>query len=482
MINLNSKVLSSIVVTSLMLVVPSMTFAKGDSGKSGKSGKSGNGDPLTESCTPCKGGLSSMTLINDGASGTADVTGKKGRNLFSEYVEAGATFTYDSNGKMENSIFINGSDIHTSCSKPINAGMKIGDFTLVSATSAKTGSVLCTLPIAPPPNETGSVCGVVYNDINNNGIRDNGEEGTRGIIVSVLDANGNTTTARTRITGSYCIKNVAVGNATVTIKESTLPPTANLTVGDNPSDVLVEANTRNNAGKDGYTFPADPIDKTGKVCGVIFLDTNANDRFDRSDELLDNVTINVKDSNGNNIASETTNSTGRYCMSDIPVGRVSVEIDEDTLPENNGQVVGENPSSLMVKVDEINWAGSDGFALPNVTPQTGKVCGSVFHDVNHNGQKDANEEGSAGILIKVLTESGNEVNGHTVTGGNYCISNLPKGSVEVTVVESTLPSGLNLTVGTNPTHVAVIANEQNNAGIDGYTGTSTCDCSLCQGT
>ncbi len=550
MMNLNKKVISSLGIIALICLAPSMTFAKGHSGKSGKhgdsgqhgksgkSGKSGkhgnhgnhgdhgksgnwgggNGDPLSESCTPCKGGLSAMILRNDGPSADVSIqggkhghhnkhggsgksgkhggsgksgkhgkhggsgkSGKHGNNAFSEYVEAGDTFTYSTNGKMNNSISINGAYIHTSCSKPINAGMKIGDFTLVSATSARTGEVLCTLPNAPQPNETGSVCGVVYNDLNNNGTQDNGEEGTRGIVVSVLDANGDTQTAKTRITGSYCVKDVVTGNATVTVKESTLPAKANLTAGDNPSDVVVKANIRNDAGKDGYIFAEDPINETGKVCGVVFLDTNANDKFDNSDELLNNVTVNVKNSNGNNIASETTNSAGKYCISDIPAGRVTVDVDEGTLPENSGQVVGEDPTTLTVKAGENNWAGRDGYGKPDVAPKTGKVCGIVFHDVNKNGQKDANEDGSAGILIKVLTKSGNAVKGETATGGNYCISDVPKGSVEVTVVESTLPDGAKLTVGTNPTSLVVVPNQENNAGEDGYAGDCTCDCSLCQG-
>ncbi len=645
--NLNKKVICSAGIIALILLSPSMTFAKGHSGKSGKHGQSGqsghhgksgnsghngksgksgnwgggNGDNLGESCTPCKGGLSAILLRNDGPSVTVSIksgkdggsgksgkhgkhggsgksgkhgkhgnsgkSGNWGNNSFSKYVESGDTFTYSTNGKMNNNIYINGAYLHTSCSKPLNAGMKIGDFTLVSATSARTGDVLCTLPDAPQPNETGSVCGVVYNDLNNNGTQDNGEEGTRGIVVSVLDANGNTKTAKTRITGSYCVEDVATGDAKVTVKESTLPPKANLTAGDNPSDVVVKANVRNDAGKDGYTFPDNPVDETGKVCGVVFLDTNANNKFDRGDELLDNVTVNVKNNNGDNIASGTTASgkycianvpagkaivdvdedtlpensgqvvgedpssvtvkagednwagkdgygkpdvapktgkvcgvvfldtnannkfdrgdelldnvtvnvknnngdtiasgttaSGKYCISNVPAGKAIVDVDEGTLPENSGQVVGEDPSSVTVKAGEDNWAGKDGYGKPDVTPKTGKVCGIVFHDVNKNGKKDANEEGATGILIKILAASGNEVKGETATGGNYCISNVPEGSVEVTVVESTLPDGANLTVGTNPTHITVVPNKQNNAGEDGYAGNCTCDCSLCQG-
>jgi len=395
MINIKSY-LSTVAIASLVLFTPSMTLAKGHSGKSGshdncscngehgksgkhghhgKSGKSGKyghhgksgkaggfGGYHPNSCTPCKGGLSAMTLRNDGSSGTVNVTGKKGANLFSDHVEAGETFSYQSNGKMDNSIFINGADIHTSCSRPLYAGMKVGDFTLVSATSASTGEVLCTLPVTPPEATTGKVCGIVFYDKNNNGRQDNGEVGTRGIVVSVLDANEDTKRAETRGTGFYCVDDVAAGEATVTVKESTLPANATLTVGSNPSDITVIANQKNSAGRDGYIFPQSSVDETGKVCGVVFHDKNHNGRQDNGEVGTRGIVISVLDSNEDTKIAKTQ-MTGFYCVDDVAAGEATVTVKESTLPANATLTVGSNPSDITVIANQKNSAGRDGYTI-----------------------------------------------------------------------------------------------------------------------
>ncbi len=391
--------LSTIAIASLVLFAPSIISAKGHSGKSGKhghsydcygddgnsgksgksgkhghhghhgksgkhghhgkSGKSGgsggSGECHENSCTPCKGGLSSITFRNDGSSQTVNITGKKGGQLFSEYIEFGEVFTYQSNGKMDNSIYINDAYIHTSCSKPLYAGMKVGEFTLVSAVSAKTGNTLCRLP----EPSTGKVCGVVFYDKNNNGKQDDGEEGTKGIVVSVLDANEETKLGETRSTGFYCIDDVAVGEATVTVKESTLPANADLTVGTNPTDITVIGNKKNSAGRDGYIFPKPPV---GKVCGVVFNDKNDNGKQDDTEKGTCGIVVSVKDSN-NNVKTGKTTSTGFYCIDDVAVGEATVTVIESTLPAHASLTVGCNPNTVTVIENKKNSAGRDGYTL-----------------------------------------------------------------------------------------------------------------------
>jgi len=303
-----------------------------------------------------------MVLRNDGQSGTVNISGKKGGHLFNKYVESGNTFTYQSNGKMDNSIFINGADIHTSCSQPLYAGMKVGDFTLVSATSARTDEILCTLPVEPPVATTGKVCGVVFYDENANARQDNGEEGTKGILVSVLDANGDVKRGRTRASGAYCINDVAVGDVTVTVKESTLPVNAELTVGNNPSDITVIGNKRNYAGKDGYIFQEGPVNETGKVCGTLFNDENNNGKQDTNEEGEASIFIKIVSANGDKSYGKT-NATGNYCIANVPSGSAEVIIMESTLPNNATLTSGQNPSNVTVIANQDNNAGKDGYNI-----------------------------------------------------------------------------------------------------------------------
>jgi len=315
----------------------------------------------------------------------------------------------------------------------------------------------------------GKVCGVVYSDANGNGRQDNGERGARGIIVSVLDSKGHTKRARTNRLGSYCINNVAVGNATVTVREGSLPNNAVLTVGNNPSNVNVVGNKRNNAGKDGYSLPQAPALKKGKVCGTVFLDQNGNGRQDNGETGTRGIVVSVLDSNGDTKRARTR-ASGSYCVNNVAVGNATVTVRESTLPNNASLTVGDNPSSVIVVGNKRNNAGKDGYIFPQapVPIETGKVCGTVFLDQNGNGRQDNGETGTRGIVISVLDSNGDTKRGRTNRLGAYCINNVAEGEATVTVRESTLPNNATLTVGNNPSTVDVVGNQRNNAGKAGY--------------
>ena len=138
--------------------------------------------------------------------------------------------------------------------------------------------------------------------------------------------------------------------------------------------------------------------QVGKVCGQVFEDTNSNGSYDASDKRLANVTVKITDSKGN-VQSVTTNNKGYYCASNVAVGTASVDIDESTLADNPTQVVGTDPTDVDVKADTRNWEERNGFTFPI---PTGKVCGTVYEDLNGNNQQDAGEVGTAGISVKII--------------------------------------------------------------------------------
>ena len=82
---------------------------------------------------------------------------------------------------------------------------------------------------------------------------------------------------------------------------------------------------------------------------------------------------------------------------------------------------------------------------------TASIGDQVWLDANGNGIKDVGEAGLANVKV-VLYRNGTPVN-WTLTGtnGRYLFPNLVPGSYTVGITTSTLPSGLTLTTGTNPT-------------------------------
>jgi len=110
--------------------------------------------PPEPSCAPCKGGLTSLTLRNEGgADANIVVTAEKDDEvLFDEYVANGNAFTVDGtgkDGKLDKQITIwvdgiEGPSIHTSCSQPIGTDQPIGGFTVIAGES-KDGGALCPI-------------------------------------------------------------------------------------------------------------------------------------------------------------------------------------------------------------------------------------------------------------------------------------------------------------------------------------------------
>ena len=290
------------------------------------------------------------------------------------------------------------------------------------------------------PIPTGKVCGTVYEDLNGNGQQDSGEVGTAGISVKIIDANGDTHIVTTDDTGKYC-EDIVEGSASITVDETTLPTNATLTAGENPNDITVVANKNNPAGTDGYTLPT----PTGTVCGFVLVDGQGQA----------NVTVTLMDSEGNT-HSEITNANGKYCFEDIPQGDATVDVDDTTLPDEAELTTGEDPSDVTVVANTENDAGTDGYTLPI---PVGTVCGSVL--VDGNGQVD--------VTVNIVDANGDTHSIVTDADGKYCLPGLPEGDTTVTVDETTLPAGVVQVLGDNPNTITVIANKNNDAGIDGYT-------------
>ncbi|HKJ01992.1 MAG TPA: hypothetical protein VJ997_06040, partial [Longimicrobiales bacterium] len=113
-------------------------------------------------CSNCKGGVTALTLRNDGAAGTVVVKDKDGRQLFNGFVAAGAQFSFVGLGDAnklgtEITISVDGGaalSIHTSCSQPIGVGSVFGAFTVMAGAS-KDGGALGPLAAACAPADAG---------------------------------------------------------------------------------------------------------------------------------------------------------------------------------------------------------------------------------------------------------------------------------------------------------------------------------------
>lgn len=124
-------------------------------------------------------------------------------------------------------------------------------------------------PVDPPP-ATGNVTGTVFEDSNNNGMRDPGEPGILGVIVVITDSSGAKKTLTTDSDGGYSAT-VPTGPTVIKI---VAPPDSVQTSGFDPTTVVViEGQTATDL--DGFHFPPsptpapvdDPCKVTNDICG-----------------------------------------------------------------------------------------------------------------------------------------------------------------------------------------------------------------------
>ena len=205
-----------------------------------------------------------------------------------------------------------------------------------------------SLESTPTPVTTGSLTGTVYEDSNNNGSLDNNETGVAHIAIEIIDANGDIHNLLTDNVGNYTISNLPEGVATVTIDPTTLPALATLTVGLNPSDEVVVANTVSQATLDGYIIPV----AVGDIHGQVLV----------SGQGYAGITLNITDIDGT-VHPVVTDNNGNWILTGIIVGDAIVDVDETTLPGGVVRSIGLDQDVFTILENQDTDAGIDGYIV-----------------------------------------------------------------------------------------------------------------------
>jgi protocatechuate 3,4-dioxygenase beta subunit len=170
-----------------------------------------------------------------------------------------------------------------------------------------------------------TLAGNVYHDRDNDGVFDRGpEEGIGGVLLKLLDGNGNDTGKRatTDSNGAYEFTNLAAGVYTVV----EIHPIAWLDGKDTPG---------NRGGVADISPPGDRISQItlnwggpgieynfgellpGSIRGRVGASNGPDCKFDDPDFLLEGVQIDLLDANGNVLRTTYTNALGEYAFTDL---------------------------------------------------------------------------------------------------------------------------------------------------------------------
>ncbi len=286
--------------------------------------------------------------------------------------------------------------------------------------------------------QKGLISGYVYEDTNKNGVKDSGEKGIQGVVLSLWVWNGSqyvqtAKTATTDVNGYYEFTGLCPFNK-YQIRET--QPTAyndgEETVGSlggdkSVNDIISEINMPAGGKGTDYNFgelvkPVEPPAK-GSLSGYVYVDTDKSGTKDSGEAGIGSVTLTLwKLVNGtyvNTGKTATTNSSGYYIFSGIDPnetyliaetqptayddGRESVGSLGGTLPETDNDTI----RDILVGPGQHGTDYNFGEFVKAVTPdpKPGSLSGYVYVDANKNGVRDAGETGIAGVKL-TLTKTG----------------------------------------------------------------------------
>lgn len=300
------------------------------------------------------------------------------------------------------------------------------------------------------------IAGSVYVDSNNNGVRDAGEPGIGGVVITLTgtDSAGSAVnrTTTTAADGTYSLLDLPASDSAGYRIAETQPAgygdgqdrvgTGGGTLGnDTISNIVLTGTTV----VTGYDFG----ERGSELSGSVYIDTNGNGTRDNGEPGIAGVTVTLTGTDvvgGAVSRTTTTDASGAYRFIDLRAGSYVLT---ETQPlgfadgaETIGSLGGDNSvndvfSGITVGAEQKGTGydfGERGVGL----------SGTVYVDSNNNGSRDGTEIGIAGVLI---TLTGTDSAGNTVTrtattdgDGFYSFVNLPASNAAGYTITETQPA------------------------------------------
>ena len=180
--------------------------------------------------------------------------------------------------------------------------------------------------------EPASIKGTVYHDRNNNGIQDPGEEGIEGVVIQLFDADGNVVAETTTdANGDYCFEDLAPGEYKIREQQpenfddgiDTVGNVDGVTNGEHGNDEFCVIIL--NGGDQGVEYNFGEL-RLAEITGFVHVDNDGDRIFGSSpsDRPIADVTLELLDTEGNVLATTTTNSDGSYSFTGLLPGTYAV--------------------------------------------------------------------------------------------------------------------------------------------------------------
>lgn len=251
-------------------------------------------------------------------------------------------FSNTSSGGYTNQIWSFGDGTSSSSANPVHhfsAGTWTVQLTVYSSGTNCQSTYYAVVTIQPC-GIFDTICGVVFNDVNGNGVQDTSELGMSGGTVYVNNqmyapVNAHGEYVLVLPVGTYTLYYCAPTGYTFTIPVNTQNPN-NGTL-NNCATYTISTTGGHHC---GYNFGLQNNNAT--ICGLVYNDANNNHQVDNGETGISNVHVILTSANGN-VLNAYTNANGEYCVT-VPAGTYTITV----ITNNNLGTV--TPTSITVTV------------------------------------------------------------------------------------------------------------------------------------
>lgn len=305
-------------------------------------------------------------------------------------------------------------------------------------------------------NATSTLGDIVWTDVNNNGLQDNGETGVPNVTVTLYEANGTTVIATTTTDGlgNYIFTNLDGGNYVVGFDPTTLPVGYTFTSqsGNIDDETNSDANTTTGktnvvalgVGEDKMTVDAGVIAPVGTVClgDYVWIDLNNNGTQNAGEPAVPGVTVKLYNNANAVIQVATTDATGKYLFCGLTNGS-TYSVGFENLPsgftfttQTGALNVTDNSDANPTtgRTTTVTMGATNDLTLDaGIYSATTAVVGNyVWYDEDADGIQDATEAPIAGVLVTLYDNTNTSVaSAVTDANGGYLFTNVTPGDYTI---------------------------------------------------
>ncbi len=264
----------------------------------------------------------------------------------------------------------------------------------------------------------GSIAGNVYEDRNDNGVFDEGEAGIGSVTVELYRWNGSgydkIRETKTDANGAYLFDNLDIAQQyAVKEKQPTDYADGKDSIGSLGGQIINNDEIRSidvQWDDHGVEYNFGEL-KLGSVSGYVYHDANNNGIFEKDEDPIANVEVQLYRLEGDTyvyLSKTTTDNNGFYKFDNLDINQTYAVKEIQPKDWNDGKdtvgtLGGDNSEDDFLKSVRVLWdQHGEQYNFGELLP-VGSLSGYVYEDDNDNGVKETGEAGIEGVAVSLYT-------------------------------------------------------------------------------